>query len=142
GKTAASHISVLHPDDDLLPETVGKPTAGTAVKISEAGEILISSPSVFRGYYKNPEATAQALDGGWLHTGDAGVVEDDGHLVVIDRLRDVLRLADGSRFSPALIVNKLKFSPHVREAVVVGEGRPLLLALIHTHTALSPHCAA
>ena len=130
GQTESGGISVLHPDDDVRPETVGKPTAGTAIKISEAGEILISSPSVFLGYYKNPEATAQALDGGWLHTGDAGVVEDDGHLVVIDRLRDVLRLADGSRFSPALIENKLKFSPHVREAVVVGEGRPFVVALI------------
>ena len=130
GQTESGGISVLHPDDDVRPETVGKPTAQTAIKISEAGEILISSPTVFLGYYKNPEATAQALEGGWLHTGDAGVVEDDGHLVVIDRMRDVLRLADGSRFSPALIENKLKFSPHVREAVVVGEGRPFVVALI------------
>jgi long-chain acyl-CoA synthetase len=130
GQTESGGISVLHPDDDVRPETVGKPTAGTAIKISETGEILISSPSVFLGYYKNPEATAQALDGGWLHTGDAGVVEDDGHLVMIDRMRDVLRLADGARFSPALIENKLKFSPHVREAVVVGEGRPFVVALI------------
>jgi len=130
GQTESGGISVLHPDGDVRPETVGKPTADTAIKISETGEILISSPSVFLGYYKNPEATAQALDGGWLHTGDAGVVEDDGHLVVIDRMRDVLRLADGSRFSPALIENKLKFSPHVREAVVVGEGRPFVVALV------------
>jgi len=130
GQTESGGISVLHPDDDVRPETVGKPTAETAIKISEAGEILISSPTVFLGYYKNPEATAQALEGGWLHTGDAGVLEDDGHLVVIDRLRDVLKLADGSRFSPALIENKLKFSPHVREAVVVGEGRPFVVALI------------
>jgi len=130
GQTESGGISVLHPDADVRPDTVGKPTAETAIKISEAGEILISSPTVFLGYYKNPEATAHALDGGWLHTGDAGVLEDDGHLVVIDRLRDVLRLADGSRFSPALIENKLKFSPHVREAVVVGEGRPFVVALI------------
>jgi long-chain acyl-CoA synthetase len=130
GQTESGGISVLHPNDDVRPETVGKPTADTTLKISETGEILISSPTVFLGYYKNPEATAQALDGGWLHTGDAGVVEDDGHLVVIDRMRDVLRLADGARFSPALIENKLKFSPHVREAVVVGEGRPFVVALV------------
>ena len=130
GQTESGGISVLHPDDDVRPETVGKPTADTTIKISETGEILISSPTVFLGYYKNPEATAHVLDGGWLHTGDAGVMEDDGHLVVIDRMRDVLRLADGSRFSPALIENKLKFSPHVREAVVVGEGRPFVVALI------------
>jgi long-chain acyl-CoA synthetase len=130
GQTESGGISVLHPDDDVRPETVGKPTADTKIKISEAGEILICSPTVFLGYYKNPEATAQALDGGWLHTGDAGLVEEDGHLVVIDRLKDVLSLADGSRFSPALIENKLKFSPYVREAVVVGEGRPFVVALI------------
>ena len=130
GQTESGGISVLHPDDDVRPETVGKPTAGTRIRISEAGEILVSSATVFLGYYKNPEATARALEDGWLHTGDAGQVEEDGHLVVIDRLKDVLRLADGSRFSPALIENKLKFSPYVREAVVVGEGRPFVVALI------------
>jgi long-chain acyl-CoA synthetase len=130
GQTESGGISVLHPDDDVRPETVGKPTAHTQIRISEAGEILICSPTVFLGYYKNPEATAQALNDGWLHTGDAGLVEDDGHLVVIDRLKDVLSLADGSRFSPALIENKLKFSPYVREAVAVGEGRPFVVALI------------
>ena len=109
---------------------MGKPTPGTRVRISDAGEILIASDSVFLGYYKNAEATAAALDGGWLHTGDAGVVDEHGHLVMIDRLKDVLRLADGSRFSPALIENKLKFSPYVREAVVVGEERPYVVALI------------
>jgi long-chain acyl-CoA synthetase len=130
GQTESGGISVLHPDADVRPETVGKPTAGTRIRISEAGEILVSSPTVFLGYYKNPEATAQALEDGWLHTGDAGQMEEDGHLVVIDRLKDVLRLADGSRFSPALIENKLKFSAYVREAVVVGEGRPFVVALI------------
>jgi long-chain acyl-CoA synthetase len=85
---------------------------------------------VFLGYWKNPEATARALDGGWLHTGDAGQVDDDGHLIVIDRLKDMLRLADGARFSPALIEGKLKWSPYVREAVVIGEGRPFVVALI------------
>ena len=130
GQTESGGISVLHPDDDVRPETVGKPTAGTRIRISEAGEILVSSATVFLGYYKNPEATARALEDGWLHTGDAGQVEEDGHLVVIDRLKDVLRLADGSRFSPALIENKLKFSAYVREAVVVGEGRPFVVALI------------
>jgi long-chain acyl-CoA synthetase len=129
GQTECGGICVLHPDDDVRPETVGKPTPGTRIRISEAGEILVSSASVFLGYYKNAEATAQALDDGWLRTGDAGLM-DDGHLVVIDRLKDVLRLADGSRFSPALIENKLKFSPYVREAVVVGEDRPFVVALI------------
>jgi len=130
GQTESGGICVLHADDDVRPETVGTPTPGTQIRISEVGEILISSPSVFLGYYKNPEATAQALADGWLHTGDAGLMEDGGHLVVIDRLKDVLRLGDGSRFSAALIENKLKFSPYVREAVVVGEDRPFVGALI------------
>ena len=129
GQTESAGICVLHPDDDVRPETVGTPTAGTRLRISEAGEILVASPTVFLGYYKNAAATAEALDGGWLHTGDAGLMED-GHLVVIDRLKDVLQLADGSRFSPALIENKLKFSAYVREAVAVGEGRPFVVALI------------
>jgi long-chain acyl-CoA synthetase len=90
----------------------------------------VASDSVFLGYYRDPEVTARTLDGGWLRTGDAGLLDEQGHLVMIDRLRDVLRLADGSRFSPALIENKLKFSPYVREAVVVGEHRPFVVALI------------
>ena len=130
GQTESGGICVLHPDDDVRPETVGKPAPGTQIRISEAGEILISGSTVFLGYYKNPEATAHALDDGWLHTGDAGLIEEDGHLVVIDRLKDVLRLGDGSRFSLALIENKLKFSPYVREAVVVGEDRPFVVVLI------------
>jgi len=129
GQTESGGICVLHQDDDVRPETAGTPIASARLRISEAGEILIASPTVFLGYFKNAEATAQALDDGWLHTGDAGLMED-GHLVVIDRLKDVLRLADGSRFSPALIENKLKFSAYVREAVAVGEGRPFVVALV------------
>jgi long-chain acyl-CoA synthetase len=121
---------VLHPDGDVRAETLGKPTPGTQLRISDDGEILIAGDSVFVGYYKNAEATARAKEGAWLRTGDAGVIDERGHLVMIDRLTDVLRLADGSRFSPALIENKLKFSPYVREAVAIGEGRPHVVALV------------
>jgi long-chain acyl-CoA synthetase len=130
GQTECAGICVLHPDGEVRRETVGKPTPGTQIRIAENGEILIASPSVFLGYYDNPEATARALDDGWLRTGDAGLIDEDGHLVMIDRLEDVLRLADGTRFSPALIENKLKFSPYVREAVAIGEERPYVVALI------------
>jgi long-chain acyl-CoA synthetase len=130
GQTETAGICVVHPDGDVRAETVGKPTPGTRVRISESGEILVAGESVFLGYYKNPEATARALDDGWLHTGDAGFLDGHGHLVMIDRVTDVLRMSDGSRFSPALIENKLKFSPFVREAVVVGEDRPYVVALI------------
>jgi long-chain acyl-CoA synthetase len=130
GQTESAGICAVHPDREVRAETVGKPTPGTRVRISDAGEILIASDSVFLGYFKNAGATATALEGGWLHTGDAGVLDEQGHVVMIDRLKDVLRLADGSRFSPALIENKLKFSPYVREAVVVGEERPYVVALM------------
>jgi long-chain acyl-CoA synthetase len=130
GQTETSGICVVHPDGDVRAGTVGKPTPGTRVRISESGEILVAGESVFVGYYKNPEATARALDDGWLRTGDAGFLDGHGHLVMIDRVTDVLRMADGSRFSPALIENKLKFSPFVREAVVLGEERPYVVALI------------
>ena len=130
GQTETAGICVVHPDGDVRAGTVGKPTPGTRVRISESGEILVAGESVFLGYYKNPEATARALDDGWLRTGDAGFLDGHGHLVMIDRVTDVLKMADGSRFSPALIENKLKFSPFVREAVVVGEERPFVVALI------------
>ncbi len=130
GQTESSGICVLHPDGDVRADTLGRPTPGTRVRVSDDGEILVAGESVFLGYYKNPEGTARALADGWLRTGDAGLVDDRGHLVMIDRLTDVLRLADGSRFSPALIENKLKFSPYVREAVAVGEHRPHVVAVI------------
>ncbi|HSE92235.1 MAG TPA: AMP-binding protein [Methylomirabilota bacterium] len=130
GQTESSGICVLHPDGDVRADTLGKPAPGTRVRVSETGEIQVAGDNVFLGYYENPEATARTLSDGWLRTGDAGLVDDRGHLVMIDRLADVLRLADGSRFSPALIENKLKFSPYVREAVVIGENRPHVVALI------------
>ena len=118
GQTEICGIAVVHRDDDIAFNTVGTPIAGTEIKIAENGEILLRSTSVFRGYHRNPEATAEAVDAeGWLHTGDAGYLDDKGHLVVIDRQKDVLTTADGVRFSSAFIENKLKFSPYIEEAV-------------------------
>ncbi|MGH3735467.1 MAG: AMP-binding protein [Micromonosporaceae bacterium] len=117
GQTEICGIAVLHRDDDVRFATVGAPIPGTELAITGDGEILLRSASVLRGYLHNEEATAKAIDSdGWLHTGDAGYVED-GHLVVIDRQADVLSLGDGTRFSAAFIENKLKFSPYVEEAV-------------------------
>jgi long-chain acyl-CoA synthetase len=130
GQTETSGICVVHTDGDVRSATVGRPTPGTQVRIAESGEILVSGDSVFVGYYKNPEATARAIEDGWLRTGDAGFVDENGHLVMIDRVTDVLKTADGARFSPALIENKLKYSPYIREAVVIGEERPYVVALI------------
>jgi len=86
---------------------------------------------VFQGYYKNPEATRQTLDDGWVHSGDAGFVDHEGHLTIIDRARDVSRLADGTMFAPKYLENKLKFSPYVREAVCIGQARPYVSALVN-----------
>jgi long-chain acyl-CoA synthetase len=109
---------------------VGVPIPGTEVRISETGEILSQSRAVFIGYYKNDEATRGAVSDGWLHSGDAGYFSEEGQLVVIDRVKDVLRLADGTQFSPQFIENRLKFSPYVKEAVVIGKDRPFLTALV------------
>ncbi len=131
GQTEISGISVLHRDGDIKFQTVGLPLPETEVRIADNGEILSRSPAVFVGYYKNPEATAETLKDGWLHSGDAGYFDEDGHLVVIDRAKDVMTLHDGTKFSPQFIENKLKFSPYVREAVVFGGDWPFVTALIN-----------
>lgn len=124
GQTEICGIAVVHRDDDIAFNTVGTPIAGTDIKIADNGEILLRSASVFRGYHRNPAATAEAVDAeGWLHTGDAGYLDDNGHLVVIDREKDVLTTADGTRYSLAFIENKLKFSPYVEEAVACPPAR-------------------
>ena len=129
GQTEIAGISCIHRAGHIRFHTVGEPIPGTDVSISEAGEILSRSPSVFLGYYKNEAASGEVVREGWLHSGDAGHLED-GQLVVIDRLKDVMRLADGTRFSPQFIENRLKFSPYVKEAVVIGQDRPYLCALL------------
>ena len=122
GQTEVSGISVAHRDDDIKFHTVGTPVPGMEVRLGEGGEILTRSPSVFLGYYRNEEATEEALRDGWLYSGDAGYMDDDGHLIVIDRKKDVMELHDGTQFSPQFIENKLKFSPYIKEAVVFGGG--------------------
>ncbi|NOX60468.1 MAG: long-chain fatty acid--CoA ligase [Chloroflexi bacterium] len=132
GQTEVSGIAVLHRDGDVKFQTVGLPIPGTEVRIAENGEILIKSQAVFRGYYRNPEATTSTLVDGWLHTGDAGYFDEDGHLIVIDRAKDVMTLQDGTKFSPQFIENKLKFSPYIKEAVVFGGGEhPYVTAMIN-----------
>ena len=131
GQTEASGISVLHRDGDIKFQTVGTPVPGTEVKIAENGEILLKSDAIFQGYYNNEEATAESLQDGWLMSGDAGYFDEDGHLIVIDRAKDVMTLHDGTKFSPQFIENKLKFSPYVKEAVVFGGDWPFVSAMIN-----------
>ena len=131
GATELAGLCALQPDGEADPDTVGRVVGGAEVRIAEDGEVLIRSGAVFRGYYKQPEATADALtEAGWLRTGDAGFLDRRGHLVIIDRAKDVGKLGDGSSFAPQYLENKLKFSPYIGEAVVFGDGQPFVAAIV------------
>lgn len=131
GATECCAPATLHRDGQVKLETVGAPLPGVDVKLSPEGEVLIRCRGLFSGYYKSPEQTAAALREGWLHTGDAGLFDPDGHLVIIDRVKDVAKLDDGTVFAPQYIENKLKFSVYVKEAVAVGNQRPYVAAMIN-----------
>lgn len=131
GQTEVSGISIVHRDGDIKIDSVGVPLPGTKVKISDEGEILIKSKSVCLGYYKNEKSTMETIEDGWLHTGDAGRLDDNGHLYIIDRVKDVIRLETGEMFSPQFIENKLKFSQYIKEAVAIGRGRSYVVAMIN-----------
>jgi long-chain acyl-CoA synthetase len=131
GLTETMAFGCCHPDGQVRPETVGPPFPGVELRIGPGNEICFRGPTVFTGYYKAPELTAEALRDGWFHTGDAGLIDGNGHLVVIDRARNVGTLTDGTVFAPQFVENKLKFSPYIREAVAVGGGRPWVSALLN-----------
>ncbi len=136
GQTELVGAYTLHRGDDVDFDTVGVGfDAGIEMRIEApdangVGEIVTRHPNMFLGYYKNQEATAADLRDGWMHTGDAGYFNAAGHLVVIDRIQDLATTAHGARFSPQYIENKLKFSPYVAEAVILGAGRDYLAAII------------
>ena len=130
GSTELSGLASLQPDGEVDPDTVGRAMPGTEVRIAEDGEVLIRSAGVFKGYYKQPEATVEAFgDDGWFRTGDSGFVDRRGHLVIIDRAKDVGKLGDGTPFAPQFVENKLKFSPFIAEAVAFGDRRPFVAAI-------------
>lgn len=130
GQTEIAGISVVHRSDDIKLDTVGKPIPETEIKIAEDGEIWSRSPAVFKGYYKNPEATAKTLKDGWLHSGDSGFIDPDGHLVFFDRTQDIMILRDGCKFSPVFAESRLKFSPYIKDAWVIGHQKPYVTAVI------------
>jgi long-chain acyl-CoA synthetase len=131
GSTETTGLVSLQPDTEANPTTAGRPVPGVEVRIGERGEVLVRGCAVFKGYLKNEEATREVIDAeGWFHTGDAGFVDPRGHLVIIDRAKDVGALGDGTPFAPQFIENKLKFSPYVREAVAFGNDRPFVTAMI------------
>ncbi|HXZ35923.1 MAG TPA: AMP-binding protein, partial [Thermodesulfobacteriota bacterium] len=131
GQTECTAIATCHREGDVRPESAGVALPGVTLKISEAGEIFVGGEGIMAGYYKNPEATSQAITpDGLLRTGDAGYLDKDGHLFVFDRYKDVMHLAGGTRFAPQDIETRLKFSPYIKEAVVIGDQRPYISALV------------
>jgi long-chain acyl-CoA synthetase len=131
GSTETTGLVSLQPDQEANPSTAGRPVPGVEVKIGDRGEVLVKGCVVFKGYFRNEEATREVIDpDGWFRTGDAGFIDPRGHLVIIDRAKDVGALTDGTPFAPQFIENKLKFSPYVREAVAFGNDKPFVAAMI------------
>ncbi len=124
GQTEASVYVSAQPDGEIRADTVGTPSPDVEIDIAENGEVMYRSPGVFVGYYKNDKATKETkTKDGWVHTGDAGFIDNEGHLRIIDRAKDVGKLKDGSLFAPKYIENKLKFFPNIKEAVAFGDNR-------------------
>jgi long-chain acyl-CoA synthetase len=136
GQTETLGAYTLHPEDAVDPDTTGVAMDKTIeIRIDNpdvhgVGEIMIRHPNMFLGYYKNPEASSADIKDGWLQSGDAGYFNDNKQLVVIDRIKDLAQTSRGERFSPQYLENKLKFSPYIAEAVVLGDGRDRLAAML------------
>ncbi len=135
GQTEIFGISCIHRDGDINFDSVGKPIPETEIRIDNpdpkgVGEVVSRSRALFQGYYKAEAATSETIVDGWLRSGDAGYFDENGHLVIIDRMKDIMTLQSGERFSPQFIENKLKFSPYVKEAVCVGQGHDFVISLI------------
>lgn len=136
GSTETAVFVCLQPDHEARADTVGVPCEGVEIKLSETGEILVKSPGLLKGYYKNPAATAEVLTAdGWYHTSDAGFIDASGHLKIIDRVKDVGRLKggahDGAMFAPKYVENKLKFFSHIKEAVAYGDQRDQVCVMLN-----------
>jgi long-chain acyl-CoA synthetase len=132
GSTETSVFVCIQPNGQVKADTVGPAVPGVELRFTPARELLIRSPGLFKEYYKNPQATLEAKDReGWFHTGDAGYFDADGHVKIIDRVKDVGALADGTLFAPKYLENKLKFFPYIKEAVVFGHGRGSVCAFIN-----------
>jgi len=130
GMTEMSGISCMPADKEIKIGGVGRPIPGVELKIAPDGEIFQRGDPVFVGYYGDPQATREVLDQGWLHTGDVGELDADGHLRIVDRKKDIIITAGGKNISPSEIENKLKFSPYIKEAIVLGDRRKYLTCLI------------
>lgn len=130
GQTEGTGVTCVSRVGKVKFGTVGPPLTGTEVRIAEDGEILVKSPSVFKGYYKNPEATEETIKDGWLYSGDVGEIDEDGYVKITDRKKDIIVTAGGKNITPQFIENKLKFSPYINDAVVIGDKRKFISSLI------------
>jgi len=130
GQTEGTGVTSVSRKGRLKIGKVGQPLSGLEVKIAEDGEILVKGPGIFKGYFKNPEATAETLRDGWLHSGDVGELDEDGFLKITDRKKDLIITAGGKNIAPQNIENQLKFSPYINDAVVIGDRKKYLVALI------------
>ena len=132
GSTEASVFITIQPNAEVKPDTVGTPVKSVEIRIEDSGEVMFRSPGVFVEYLKNPEATKETKTAdGWVHTGDAGFFDQDGHLKIIDRAKDIGKLNGGTMFAPKYLENKLKFFPNIREAVAFGHGQDYVSAFIN-----------
>jgi long-chain acyl-CoA synthetase len=130
GQTENCGPTSIHYDNDVKFGTVGKPLPRAQIKIAEDGEVLLKGPHVFMGYYNDPAKTRETVVDGWLYTGDVGRLDEDGHLIITDRKKDIIITAGGKNITPSEIENELKFSPYINDAVVIGDRRKYLTALI------------
>jgi long-chain acyl-CoA synthetase len=130
GMTETSTVATANELEDLRFGSVGKPLPGQEARIADDGEVLLRGPNIFQGYYKNEEASKEALEGGWLHTGDLGHIDDDGFLYITGRKKDIIITAGGKNITPANLENGLKQNRWISQAIVVGDRRPYLVALI------------
>lgn len=130
GQTENCALAAAQDPDTIKLHTVGKPFPGVEIRLSDEGEILMRGDNIFDGYYRNPAATAETLRDGWLHTGDAGHIEDDGQVVVLGRVSEVVHTAAGDRFIPTYVENRLKFNQHIKDVCILGENRDYLAALV------------
>ena len=130
GQTESCGAITSNPAGKVKPGSIGPQMTHAEVKVSPDGELLARGPSVFMGYLNQPEKTAETLKDGWLHTGDVGKVDEEGFFYITDRMKDIIITAGGKNITPSEIENQLKFSPYITDAVVIGDRRPYLVALV------------